>query len=237
MAPLAGPWTLAEGAAIVALTFMLTLAAAVVAGADWLPQGGGATGDALRLASLATVPYVVALAVAYGMSRRHGYTLSQGFGIRRTSVLTGTLLAVGIALLGRVFASAWTGLLAALGLEPPANLDVTSWFPSDPLGLSLLFLLTVVVAPVVEEVVYRGVLYPALRLRVGLVPAVLFSALAFGIAHISLVWLLVPMTFFGALLALAFEGSRSLVVPIASHALFNLMAVLVVLALAQAGMG
>jgi membrane protease YdiL (CAAX protease family) len=45
------------------------------------------------------------------------------------------------------------------------------------------------------------------------------------------------MTFFGALLALAFEGSRSLVVPIASHALFNLLAVLVVVALASTGTG
>jgi membrane protease YdiL (CAAX protease family) len=220
---------------MVFLALLLNVAVAVVAQSSWLPQASGAVAESIRLALLALTPYALTFAAIWGLMRRHGYSWSQGLGLRRTELVTGAALAAIVAFLGRVVASVWTGFLAARGLEPPANLDVTSWFPSDPLGITFLILLSVVVAPVVEEMVYRGMLFPSLRPRVGPGAALLISGLAFGIAHVSLVWLLVPTSVLGMMLARAFERTRSLHVAILAHALFNLVAVFAVLALGFAG--
>ncbi len=228
---------MAEGVGVVVLTLLLNIAVAVVAQASWVPEANGSAAESIQLALFALTPYAVTLAVIYWLMRRHGYSWAQGLGLRRTSVLRGVAAAAWVAVLGRIFASLWTGSMIAAGLEPPANLDVMSWFPTDPLGITLLIVLSVVVAPVVEEMVYRGMLFPSLRLRIGLTPAIIVSGLAFGIAHVSLVWLLVPMTVFGALLAIAFERTRSLEVAILGHALFNLFAVVLVLALDVGGLG
>lgn len=236
-APLAGPWTIAEGIGIVVLALLLNVAVAIAARASWLPEANGSAAESIRLGLLGVTPYALTLVVVWGLMRRHGYSWSQGLGIRRTDVITGVAVAALVALLGRGFASIWTGFLIAGGFEPPSNLDVTSWFPTDPLGISILFLLSVVVAPVVEEMIYRGMLFPSLRLRLGSGLAVIFSALAFGIAHVSLVWLLVPTAVLGAMLAKAFERTRSLQVAILGHSLFNAAAVAAVLAFDIGGLG
>jgi len=234
-APLAGPWTLAEGIGVVFLNLGLNLAVAVAVGTGFVPDGGSESAQALRLGALTLTPYLLTMGVVLLLLRRHSYSLSQGLGIRGTDIGLAAALVVGAAFLARGFASVWTGMMVVAGFDPPANLDVTTWFPTTALGLTLMIIMAVVVAPIVEETIYRGILFPALRPHVGRRLAVLLSALAFGLAHVSLVWLLVPTAFLGILLALAFEKTRSLSVAIAGHALFNLLAVVALLALRAAG--
>jgi len=101
----------------------------------------------------------------------------------------------------------------------------------NPWALGLLFVLVIGIAPVVEEMVFRGILYGGLRQRWPLWPAALASGLIFALVHIQPVALL-PLFVLGVALALLYERSGgSLVPPVVAHALFNCLSTLFVLTL------
>ena len=87
---------------------------------------------------------------------------------------------------------------------------------------ALLLVSAAIVAPLVEEVLFRGYLYRALRSTVGPLTAVLFSGLVFGAVHLDPERLL-PLAALGSALALLYEWSGSLLVPIAVHGLWNFL--------------
>lgn len=78
----------------------------------------------------------------------------------------------------------------------------------------------VIVAPLCEEVVFRGYLYPAMKRFAGMWPAALGSALLFGCAHGSLMALL-PLFLFGGCMVFLYERTGSIWAPIAAHCCFN----------------
>jgi len=103
-----------------------------------------------------------------------------------------------------------------------------SWY--RPLVISNLddtfpFILSgVVAAPVVEEFIYRGILYARMRAFVSMWPAILVSGLVFWSLHwVSRGDFSSPHHLFaGILLAWSYEETRSLLAPTILHALGNL---------------
>lgn len=84
----------------------------------------------------------------------------------------------------------------------------------------LMLLLGGVIAPIGEELLFRGILFPWLR-RWGLPLSVILSALAFGLFHgFNIVF--VTAAILGAMFALLYEWSGSLWPPIIAHAANNL---------------
>jgi membrane protease YdiL (CAAX protease family) len=81
----------------------------------------------------------------------------------------------------------------------------------------------VVFAPVVEEMLFRGILFPLLK-KIGPSSfAYLMSALLFAVIHINLVTF-IPLFFLGLVLAWLVERTDNLLAPITAHAVFNLAA-------------
>jgi len=93
-----------------------------------------------------------------------------------------------------------------------------------------------VLAPVAEELFFRGLLYTALRQRLGIAAAATISSLAFAAGHIDAPGVVAASLIMGVALALAYEYTRSLWVAIAIHAFNNSLAVVLfyLLLLAQA---
>jgi len=89
----------------------------------------------------------------------------------------------------------------------------------------------VVWAPIFEELAFRGLLYPTLRLRLPAVPAALLSAALFGLAHGYGLTGFAAVTWSGAIWALGYERTRSLLPGILAHAAGNLLATTSFLAL------
>jgi len=84
----------------------------------------------------------------------------------------------------------------------------------------ILIVAACVVIPVLEETVFRGILYRALRRQWSFAPAALASAAVFALAH--LIWIgLVPYLLLGLLFAYLYERSGSLLAPWAAHGAFN----------------
>jgi membrane protease YdiL (CAAX protease family) len=112
-------------------------------------------------------------------------------------------------------------LYDALDLPPPrtdvqkiALMAARSWL------LAALFLvMTVVAAPVLEEVLFRGLLFTILRRRMEFIPAAIISAVGFAMLHDPAAWL--PIAILGYVLARVYEETGSLVPAITAHAVHN----------------
>ncbi|HQF37914.1 MAG TPA: CPBP family intramembrane metalloprotease [Opitutaceae bacterium] len=120
--------------------------------------------------------------------------------------------------------------MEALGI--PIHLqDLAGFFNngSSPALLLALTFVTVVLAPLGEEILFRAGLFRFARCLLPRWAALLLSSLAFASLHLNLVHFL-PLTVLGLILALAYEKSGSLLVPVVAHALFNLTSILNLLA-------
>ena len=98
--------------------------------------------------------------------------------------------------------------------------SVDSQFPQLYNGLMLL--LVILVAPVVEEFIFRGVLLQRWATKWGLRKGLLATSVLFGLMHINNP---VGLTLFGLAMGLLYVKTRSLWVPIVCHGLNNLAAV------------
>ena len=83
------------------------------------------------------------------------------------------------------------------------------------------------IGPLVEEIVFRGLLFGGLAGAVGVVPAALLSGVAFALAHGEPA-IVVAIAALGVVNALAYAATRNLTVPIALHVANNALALLAV---------
>lgn len=95
------------------------------------------------------------------------------------------------------------------------------------------FLGTAIVAPIVEEVIFRGLAYSRMKKGMPTVWAVILTSVLFGVAHGHPVWMLYTFVF-GLLLIWVLERTKSLVAPMVLHIGYNLCAVLQMLLPADA---
>jgi membrane protease YdiL (CAAX protease family) len=84
------------------------------------------------------------------------------------------------------------------------------------------------VAPLVEELVFRGYFYGIMKRYTGTMFAAFVTSAIFAVAHQSLLALL-PLWGFALFLTFFYETSRCLWVPIGIHALFNAINVVLIL--------
>jgi len=161
-----------------------------------------------------------------------GSTLRASFGLvpvsngaRRLALVVLTLLALGQLGEGLMdLGGRWFGLSA----------HWTEWFDRDlvwgsrsVVGMTIFD--TVVLTPICEEIVFRGLLFATLRRRFGLAPAAVLSASIFALAHGYGVLGFVAVFWSGLLWAWAYERTGSLLPSMAAHAADNLMASLSVM--------
>ena len=135
-------------------------------------------------------------------------------------------LGVGVALVvlpvtyGLQAGCAW--LLEQVGVVATTQRSV-EMLVNDPSLLSrgLIATFAVGLAPVVEETLFRGLLFPTVR-DLGWPRAALWGqAVLFGAIHANAAAFL-PLTLFGATLAWLYVRTGNLLAPIAAHAVFNL---------------
>jgi membrane protease YdiL (CAAX protease family) len=91
----------------------------------------------------------------------------------------------------------------------------------SPQILFMIVISAVLVAPLWEEVLFRGLFYGALRRYVPAHTAIPAVGILFGLFHLPALTTIVPMSVLGMLLCYLYEKTGRLTVPIALHFLFN----------------
>ncbi|HAV11910.1 MAG TPA: hypothetical protein DCX06_00230 [Opitutae bacterium] len=120
----------------------------------------------------------------------------------------------------------WGGLLSglqAIGIIdefPPQELIQLFQSGGHPLAIAVLVIFAVILAPVVEEIIFRGCIYRFLKSKVSLVAAQVMSGAVFAVMHANLMSFL-PLVIVGIILARTYEKSGNLAVPMCFHAFFN----------------
>ena len=108
-------------------------------------------------------------------------------------------------------------LLELVDLRPDVGVAEQALARADPV---ILVVALVLIAPVAEEIFFRGVAYNAWLREYGPTRALIGSAVLFGFIHGS-VFLFVPIVVLGVVLALVYRRTGSLPAAIALHAGFN----------------
>jgi membrane protease YdiL (CAAX protease family) len=160
----------------------------------------------------------------------HKYRLSwASFGFRGYEERSYWAVAAAL-ILGGLFATSILGNVSdyvyrrIAGPVPQEN--VVTIFPHTSAGLVLFVVLAVLVAPVIEETIFRGFVFQGLARSWGPLLGAVTSALIFALWHQQLS-VLVPIFGLGALLAAAFYWTKSIYTNIAFHATFNTLGILV----------
>ena len=206
-----------------------------------LESGGELTvGGSLLLLTITQIGLVVTaglFVVAPGALR--GVRLLPERGGAR-SILLGLLLAVPAWLGATTLGLILTRLLELVGRQPEPGIVDAAVARIDP---TVLVLALVVVAPVAEELFFRGLVLNAWMREYGTRTGMIGSAAVFAVIHANLesidsliasVVTVVPIFGLGIALALIYRGTRSLAASMAMHAGFNAISVAIAL-LVRAG--
>jgi membrane protease YdiL (CAAX protease family) len=124
---------------------------------------------------------------------------------------------------GLILGCHYSGLMRwieSLGVETVQDTVKLLQTSTDPQILGLMIFAAVVAAPLCEEVVFRGYLYPACKRFAGPWFAGICTALVFAATHGSIA-ALVPLFALGCVLALVYQKTGSLWTPVAVHFCFN----------------
>jgi membrane protease YdiL (CAAX protease family) len=173
-------------------------------------------------ATLAQDLTLVAGAVLVAASALKGRLPAAALGLRPARLVSGTAFVVAGYLVFLLIAALWT---SAMGIHDRENVAVDLGTRDSAAAFAAAGFLVCVVAPVAEELFFRGFLFGALRRR-GLVVATLVSGVAFGLAHVasSPIGFIVPLAALGIILALLYERTGSLYPSMGLHALNNSIA-------------
>jgi membrane protease YdiL (CAAX protease family) len=220
------PWQL-EGLVRQLVITMAWFYGAILLGA-WAHQIAGTVGPSIGQMAVGALSFQgAALVLVSPFLRAHETSWTEGFGLAQRA---GHALIIGV-LMGCVFLPVGVALqwlsgevivrLPGLQLQPEEQEVVqTLRLASQPLHWTTLGLITVLLAPAAEEVLFRGLLYPWLKRTGHRWLAIFGSALLFGAIHANLATFL-PLTVLALMLTVLYERTGNLLAPIAAHAVFN----------------
>jgi len=222
------PWN-PESLLWLGCAFMLALApGAAIAG---LFENGSIAQMAANVTAL-PVAILVAVAVWLQASRRvyrSPIQLADTFGFNRRNtgrcMLLGLGTGLGLVLIAMALALLTSRLLQALGnqAEPQklVSLIAEEAAKPDQTGLLIFFVvMAVAVAPVAEEILFRGILYPAIKQIGHPRAAAIGTALLFALFHVNLLTF-ASLTAVALVLIALYEFTDNLLAPITAHAVFN----------------
>lgn len=123
----------------------------------------------------------------------------------------------------------WDLLLKYLRLDAPEQ-DLVALFRNEPsiMRIVLMTAVAIIIAPVAEEIAFRGGLFGYIRTRTRRLVALIIPSLLFAIVHGNLRSF--PLLFiFAVILSIAYERTGRISVPIIAHALLNASTIALIL--------
>lgn len=116
-------------------------------------------------------------------------------------------------------------LITISGLRGSSDRYQTVLQSTADMSFWIMVVATAILAPIVEELVFRGLVYTRCKELLGVVPATIISAACFGLVHGNLVQF-VYAGILGVFLCIFYEKGRSVWVPIICHMSVNMIALL-----------
>ena len=222
------PWN-PESLLWLGCTFMLALApGAAIAG---LFEDGSV---AQMAANITVLPVAIFVSIIVWFQVNHRVYrspvwLADTFGFNRNNtgrcLMLGLVTGLGLVLISMVLALLTSQLIQAFGdqVEPQKLVTLIAEESAKKENIpTLIFfvVMAVVVAPIAEEILFRGILYPAIK-QIGYPRlAAIGTALLFALFHVNLLTF-ASLTVVALGLIALYEFTDNLLAPITAHAVFN----------------
>jgi membrane protease YdiL (CAAX protease family) len=206
----------------------LTLAVVGLASAlaDWMTPGEGDEGRRMMIGAAGTLTFqVVTLGLVGWFLGMNGSTWREAFGWRWRTLARAACIAAGLTVLvvpanlGLLWVSRRLMGMVSWEVTVQPTVQAVQAAGSAP-ELALMGLLAIVTAPVTEELLFRGILFPVIRAAGFPRLAWWVPSLVFAVTHASLVTVL-PLTFFAFVLTWLYDRTENLAVPILTHSFYN----------------
>ena len=159
--------------------------------------------------------------------REHQFSWGQAFGVRNRvgmALTAGVIVACLFLPVGWGLQQASAVLMNQLPwfhLKPEEQQSVQALRVASTIGSRMILaVVTIVLAPIAEELIFRGVLYPWVK-QLGFPRFALWgTAVIFAAIHLNLV-IFLPLLILAVVLTVLYERTNNLLAPIAAHSLFN----------------
>ncbi|MBR4343851.1 MAG: CPBP family intramembrane metalloprotease [Lachnospiraceae bacterium] len=177
--------------------------------------------DSIGLTLLATVVSAIVAVIWYKFAYCRGVGFTQIKGTVKTVCKDGKVFGIILAGIGIYYLSNWLILLIEL-ISPDLmdqyyKLIEMSGFENADWKI---IILTVLIAPINEECIMRGLIFKKLKLNMAPIAAIIISAIYFGIFHMNLVQGIYA-AFIGLFMAYLANKYNSIIPSILFHAVFN----------------
>ena len=206
----------------------------ILGGITTIPILGWIGNEDLAVLSASAVASIVIAGTLLGWlsATQPGWRDIMGFPARRewwaeirSSIGFGLALYPAVVFVVGVILALFLGVISGEPVEAPEQV------PSGPSTAAVIVTVVygIVIAPLSEELFFRGMLFRAVRDRYGLVSGLLASGVGFGLIHfLDADWqdalLLIGVMFFnGIALAWWYERRGTIVAPIVAHMVFNII--------------
>lgn len=165
-----------------------------------------------------------AVALVWAFIRQHGVTLREGFGLGHRpghAALLGAVVAFGFIPVGMGLQFGMATLAKRLAIELPEQSSVLivrlaqTWPACIALGVA-----AIVIAPLAEESLFRGLFYPTLKRLTFPALAMWVTAVLFAVIHFNALSF-IPLVALALALAWIYEKTDNLLAPVVCHATFN----------------
>ncbi len=187
--------------------------------------------DVLMLFVVSQDLIVVGAAWLFGIVKYHARP--DQIGLRPFSVPLGCTLGAFLLFVSYIVRIIYALIINVLGVKV-APQEVLMQLDLRGAGFILALIVVAVIAPVAEELFFRGFLYAGLRKRAGVVGAMLISSVFFTALHLS-IGLFIPIFVLGLFLAWLYEYTGSLYPGIFLHAANNGIALAILFVLQSTG--
>lgn len=118
-----------------------------------------------------------------------------------------------------------TALVSAILGPQPARDSANALARVDSNSVLIVYgVVACVLAPPIEELFFRGFLFPAIRSRLGIVPGVLLGGALFGLAHAAPPAAMLQLALLGVALCVLYQRTDSLLPCVGVHAVHNTVA-------------
>ena len=227
-----GVWATIGWMILMTASFILASLIAVVPFAAWVRLTGDPSrfqdtlanmvenGDFVWINYLVTLP-VLGSVLALAILLRRGYSPLEYLALknaRPAGWVIWPLLLAGFSIGSDLF-------MSLIGVDPVADWMVDVFYSAR--CFSCLILAVVLIAPLLEELVFRGFVYTGIQARLGHFWAVIFSTAPWALMHLQYQeqWYFMVLIFvLGLLFAIARWRTNSVLVPVAMHMLQNALA-------------
>ena len=218
------------GAVLAILAYAIVSALSVTVHMPWITDNNGQPRPvrATILVGLITIMYAfiarhyITERMSKKWSAQHG--ANDTFRVQPVTLSSKTFGFIALATLlgwciGQIMAHTYYAIFGSDGFDV-----VSESFSSD--NVILVLVLAVLIAPISEEMLMRGVIYPILRFRFSAYTACIVTACIFGLLHGNIVQFIVTIPL-SILVAWVYELSRDVTYCALMHMLFNFTAMLI----------